>query len=95
MFTNAGVFASLALVANAILVPPNLTPENLGDDNAMETLAVNPFKRTVALECPGCGFATAEGNSLSWKQDAGSSLVCSPPCSMRLTADLGDVAARF
>lgn len=75
MFFRTGVYASLALVASAVLVPPEITVDDLGDDNAMETLAVNPFKRTVALECPGCAFASQEGNTLSWKQDVGNAFV--------------------
>lgn len=72
---NLGVYASLAtaLVANAILIP--LTADDLGDDLAMETLAVNPFKRTVALECPGCAFASQDGKALSWTQNTGNSFV--------------------
>jgi len=30
------------------------------------------MKRTIALECPSCAFATKEGEALSWKQDTGS-----------------------
>ncbi|PSN60003.1 hypothetical protein BS50DRAFT_594134 [Corynespora cassiicola Philippines] len=75
MFFRTGVYASLALVASAVLVPPEITVDDLGDDNAMETLAVNPFKRTVALECPGCAFASQEGNTLSWKQDVGNAFL--------------------
>lgn len=78
MFTNVGVYASMALAANAILIPPSIATDNLGDDNAMETLAINPFKRTVALECAECGFASGEADALSWTQDAGSSFVSSP-----------------
>ncbi|KAF2469338.1 uncharacterized protein BDR25DRAFT_304464 [Lindgomyces ingoldianus] len=69
-----GVYASLALAANSVLIPPNVAADSLGDDNAME-LAINPFKRTVALECPGCALAMKEGNTLSWTQDAGNSFL--------------------
>jgi len=73
-FRNLGVFANLALVASAVLIPPSFTADDLGDDLAMETL-VNPFKRTVALECPGCAFASQDGKSLSWTQNQGNSFL--------------------
>ncbi|KAH7361170.1 hypothetical protein BKA66DRAFT_471478 [Pyrenochaeta sp. MPI-SDFR-AT-0127] len=69
--SKLGVFANLALVASAVLIPPTITAEDFGDDNALETLAINPFKRSVALECPGCAFATQKGDSLEWKSDVG------------------------
>ncbi|KAF2179376.1 hypothetical protein K469DRAFT_741604 [Zopfia rhizophila CBS 207.26] len=72
---SLGVYASLALAANSALIPPNVGTDSLGDDSAIETLAVNPFKRTVALECPGCALASKEGNALSWTQDAGNSFL--------------------
>ncbi|KAF2264192.1 hypothetical protein CC78DRAFT_580699 [Lojkania enalia] len=76
MFSHKlGVYASLVLAANAVLIPPSVGADNLGDDNAMETLAINPFKRTVALECPGCAFATKNGDALSWAQDAGNAFL--------------------
>jgi hypothetical protein len=75
MHANLGVLASLALVANAILIPPSMTVESLGDDLAMETLGINPFKRTVAVECPGCPKATQKDNSLSWTEQGGSTFL--------------------
>lgn len=74
--SKLGVFASLALAANAVLIPPTITADDLGDDVAMEGLVINPFKRSVALECPGCAFATQEEASLSWEENAGSTFVC-------------------
>jgi hypothetical protein len=41
----------------------------------MEALVVNPFHRSVALECPGCPSASVAGDTLSWTEGAGSSLV--------------------
>ncbi|KAF2114094.1 hypothetical protein BDV96DRAFT_495348 [Lophiotrema nucula] len=70
-----GAFASLALAANAVLIPPNVAVDNLGDDNALETLAINPFKRTVSLECPGCAFASKHGNKLTWAQETGNAFL--------------------
>ncbi|KAF2727823.1 hypothetical protein EJ04DRAFT_478444 [Polyplosphaeria fusca] len=64
---------ALVAVADAVLIPPNVA--SLGDDNAMETLAINPFKRTVALECPGCAFAAKEGDALTWAQGAGNAFL--------------------
>jgi hypothetical protein len=78
---NLGAFASLALVGSAVLIPPSFTADDLGDDLAMETLAVNPFKRTVALDCPGCAFASNDGKSISWTQNAGNSFVRHPKTS--------------
>jgi hypothetical protein len=80
MHKYAGVIASMALAAHSLLIP-----DSLGDDNAMETLAINPFKRTVALECPGCASAHAENNILSWNEGEGSSFVSLPLNSGRLT----------
>jgi hypothetical protein len=85
---NLGGLASLALVAQnaaeAILVPPSMATTEMGDDNAMETLAINPFKRTVALECPGCAFAAKAGNALSWAQGAGNAFVRAACVGLRL-----------
>ncbi|KAJ4374773.1 hypothetical protein N0V83_001849 [Neocucurbitaria cava] len=67
-----GVFASLALAASAVLIPPTISTEDIGDDNALETLAIDPLKRSVTLECPGCAFATQEHDALKWKSEAGS-----------------------
>ena len=74
--SKLGVFANLALAASAVLIPSTLTAEDLGDDHALETLAINPSQRSVALECPECAFATLEGESLKWKADAGNTFVC-------------------
>lgn len=73
--SKLGVFANMALAASAVLIPSTMSAEDLGDDHAMETLAINPSQRMVALECPGCAFATAEGDSLTWKADAGNTFL--------------------
>lgn len=78
--TKLGVFASLALAASAVLLPPTTTANDLGDDNALETLAIDPFKRSVALDCPGCPFAVFQDKTLTWKEGAGNSFVCSLLC---------------
>ena len=82
---HLGAYASLALVGSAVLIPPSFTADDLGDDLAMETLAVNPFKRTVTLDCPGCAFAFQDGKSLSWKQNEGNSFVRYPMTSSLTT----------
>ncbi|CAA9956997.1 hypothetical protein PTMSG1_00605 [Pyrenophora teres f. maculata] len=79
--TKLGVFANLALAASAMLIPSTMTAEDLGDDHAFETLAINPPQRSVALECPGCAFATQEGDSLKWRANAGNAF--------RLDFDIG------
>lgn len=76
--SKLGLLASLALAANAILIPPSLTAAELGDDNALETLAINPSKRTIAIECPGCAVATLDDKTLQWEKDAGNAFVSSP-----------------
>ncbi|KAF1357595.1 hypothetical protein EJ07DRAFT_180996 [Lizonia empirigonia] len=73
--SKLGLFASLALAANAVLLPPSMAAAELGDDNALETLAINPFRRTVAVECPGCPFATLEGETLNWEKDSGNAFL--------------------
>lgn len=70
-----GVFASLALAASAVLIPPTISTEDIGDDNALETLAIDPLKRSVTLECRGCAFATQENDALKWKSEVGSAYV--------------------
>ncbi|KAF1945709.1 hypothetical protein EJ02DRAFT_396061 [Clathrospora elynae] len=70
-----GVFANLALAASAMLIPPTITAEDLGDNNALGMFAIDPFKRSVAVECPGCASATLEGESLKWKADAGNTFL--------------------
>ncbi|KAF2014596.1 hypothetical protein BU24DRAFT_423508 [Aaosphaeria arxii CBS 175.79] len=76
MFTlNFGIFASMALAANAILVPPNVAAENLGEDWPAEIMAVSTYKRTVALECPSCAYAIEGANGPSWKMGAGNTFL--------------------
>jgi hypothetical protein len=79
--SKLGVFANLALAASAILLPPSITADNLGDDQALERLVINPFKRSVALDCPGCAFAIKEEKSISWKENVGNAFVSSSPYS--------------
>ncbi|KAH6865075.1 hypothetical protein BKA58DRAFT_367068 [Alternaria rosae] len=70
--SKLGVFAHLALATSAVLIPSTMTNvEDLGDDHAFESLAINPSQRSVALECPGCAVATLDGKDLKWKSDAG------------------------
>ena len=76
--SKLAVFANLALAASAVLIPSTITAEDLGDDNALAALAVNPFKRSVALECPGCPSATLEGESVKWTEGVGSAFVSTP-----------------
>lgn len=73
--SKIGVFANLALAASAVLLPPTITAEDLGDNQAMEGLVVDPFKRVVTLQCPGCPFATVDGDSYKWTPDAGNVFV--------------------
>ncbi|KAF3011030.1 hypothetical protein E8E13_010955 [Curvularia kusanoi] len=73
--SKLGLFASLALAANAVLIPPSVAIANLGDDKALETLAINPFKRSVAVECPRCAVATLDGDSLNWEKDTGNAFL--------------------
>ncbi|KAF2867453.1 hypothetical protein BDV95DRAFT_502740 [Massariosphaeria phaeospora] len=70
---NLGLCANLALVASAVLIPPTIN--DFGDDNAMETLAVNPFKRTLALECPSCPFAIRQGDILLLASETGNTFL--------------------
>jgi|TARA_R110002003_G_scaffold104_12_gene8273 hypothetical protein len=77
--SKLGVFANLALVASAVLIPPTITADYVGDDNAMEGLVIDPFKRSAVLECPGCAFATQEEDKLSWKQNVGNAFVSTSP----------------
>ncbi|KAF2030918.1 hypothetical protein EK21DRAFT_64359 [Setomelanomma holmii] len=69
--SKLGVFANLALAASAVLIPPTITADDVGDDNAMEGLVIDPFKRTAVLECPGCALAVQAEDRLSWKENAG------------------------
>jgi hypothetical protein len=77
--SKLGVFANLALAASAVLLPPTITADSLGDDNALKGLVVNPSKRSAYLECPDCALAIQEEDSLSWKKDAGNTFVSSLP----------------
>lgn len=75
MRPTVGVLASMALAANAVLIPPEMTEASAGDDLAMESLGINPFKRAVSIECPGCPFAKREGDVLAWEEEAGDTYV--------------------
>ena len=93
MLTKVGAFASLALAASAVLIPPQMaSSDDLGDDRALETLAIDPFKRTVALECAECASASAEGNKLAWTQNVGATYVCLLFATHDTQADGDDVA---
>jgi len=72
--TKIGVLAGLALAARAVLIPSTMAAD-FGDDNALETYAIDPFRRSVALECPGCAFATQEDEGISWKKNVGNALL--------------------
>jgi len=63
-------------VANAILIPPDVSASTLelGDDMAME-IAASSYPRTVSLDCSTCDFATKAGNGYVWSQSAGNSFV--------------------
>ncbi|KAI8938295.1 hypothetical protein NX059_005949 [Plenodomus lindquistii] len=69
--SKLGVFANLALAASAVLIPPSITAEELGDDKALAGLVIDPFSRAVTLDCPGCPFASLEGDSYKWTPNAG------------------------
>jgi hypothetical protein len=71
------IFANLALVANAVLIPPTITADDLGDDKALEGLVIDPYSRSVVLECPECAFATQDEKSTSWQENVGSAFVSS------------------
>lgn len=75
---SLAVYASLVLAANSVLIPPNVAVHGLGDDNALETLVIDPFKSTVILECPGCAEAVKVGDGLVWTkiEDSQSTYVC-------------------
>jgi hypothetical protein len=79
--SKLGVFANLALAASAVLLPPTITAADLGDDSVFEGLVVDPFKRSVALECPSCAVATKDQGKLSWKENAGNTFVSRSPLS--------------
>jgi hypothetical protein len=76
--SKIGVFASLALAAGAMLIPPTITAADLGDDKAMEGLVINPFKRSVVLECHDCAFF-AEKDGAFWQQGTGNAFVSTKP----------------
>ena len=86
--SKLGVFANLALAASAVLIPPTITADEFGDDKAMEGLVINPSKRSVAVECPGCAFATKNEESISWKENAGNTFVCNRPPTKALSFSL-------
>jgi hypothetical protein len=70
-----GVFTSLALAAGAILIPPGIAATDLSTDAALQAFAIDPSRRSFALECSDCAVATLDGKILSWKGDAGNAFV--------------------
>jgi hypothetical protein len=81
--SKLSVFANLALAASAVLIPSTMS---LDDFHSLQALAIDPSKQSVALECPGCAFATAEGEELKWKAGAGNAFVSSPNIPYRISA---------
>lgn len=76
--SKLGLFASLALAANAILLPPSITATELGDDNVLESLAINPLQRKVLVDCPECPVARLH-NGINWvKEETGNTFVSDP-----------------
>lgn len=73
--SKLGIFANLALAASAVLIPPTITADDLGDDHAMEGLVIDPYKRSAVLDCPTCHHASQAGDYLAWEQNAGSAYV--------------------
>ncbi|KAF2854000.1 hypothetical protein T440DRAFT_552607 [Plenodomus tracheiphilus IPT5] len=80
--SKLGIFASLALATSAVLIPPSITTEELGDDKALAGLVIDPFSRAVTLDCPGCPFASLKGDSYKWTHDVGNAF--------RLDLEIGD-----
>ena len=73
--SKLGLFACLALAANAIILPPSITAAELGDDNVLETLAINPLQRKVLVDCPECPVARLH-NGINWvKEETGNTFV--------------------
>lgn len=77
--SKLGVFANLVLAASAVLLPPTITADDLSESNALEGLIIDPSKRSVALECPGCAFATQKKESISWTENEGNTFVSTLP----------------
>jgi hypothetical protein len=76
MRANPGVYASMALAVNAILLPPQLAADSLSQgDNAMLTYEIDPFQNTAALSCPECPSAVVEDGALSWTLGRGNAFV--------------------
>jgi hypothetical protein len=81
------IFASLVLAASAVLppLPPHtVIPDDLRKSYAAEGHEIEDFQldlgnRSVALNCPGCAFATQEEAGLSWKENEGNTFVSSSP----------------
>jgi hypothetical protein len=82
-----GVIASLVLAASAVLppLPPHaVVPDGLRESYAAEGHGIQDLQldlrnRTVALNCPGCAFATQEDAAISWKENEGNTFVSSLP----------------
>ncbi|KAF1915844.1 hypothetical protein BDU57DRAFT_515608 [Ampelomyces quisqualis] len=80
---KVGIIASLVLAASAILPPlsPNtVIPDDLRDSYAAEGYGIEDFgldlrSRSVALNCPGCAFATLDEAGISWKEKGGNTFL--------------------
>jgi len=73
--SKLGVFTSLALAASAVLIPPGITATDLNTDAAFQAFAIDPSRRSFALECSDCAVATLNGKTLSWKGDVGNAFL--------------------
>jgi len=71
---SLGVFASLALAANSILLPPNVDIDSIefGD---IKITDFDLAKQTIAVECSTCPKVSKSGESSS--SDVGTYYVCS------------------
>lgn len=71
--------ATLALAAQAILLPPNVALENLGNPGHGMAHAQlhDPYSQIMMLDCAGCAFAkpSKENNGLIWIQGVENALV--------------------
>jgi hypothetical protein len=69
--------ATLAVAAQAILLPPNVALESLGNPGHAHTQLHDPYSQTMMLECAGCAFAkqSKANNGLIWVQGVENALV--------------------
>lgn len=85
MMRSFGLAATLATAAHAIMIPPNVALESLGNHGMGHGMGHphfhDPHSKVMVVDCAGCAFAqpSTENGGRTWVQGIENGLVCYIP----------------